>query len=100
MADDVETTWDAGALAALVSDPLVMAGLMDIANEIAADARSTAPRLTGAGADSIHAEPQPGIDPEVHVSWEREKFYMRFQEQGTKHLPARPFLIPAADRYR
>jgi len=100
MADDVTTSWDLGALAAITADPLVMANLMEIGDQIAADARSNAPRKSGAGADSIHAEPQPGLDPEVHVSWERQKFYMFFMEKGTSHLPARPFLIPAADRYR
>lgn len=100
MPDDVETTWDSHALSSVTADPLVMDGLMDIANEIAAQARSDAPRLTGEGAESIHAEPQPGIDPAVHVSWERDKYYMRFHELGAKHLPARPFLVPAADRYR
>ena len=100
MADDVTTTFDSAAVGAITADPLVMQGLMEIGDAIANLARDAAPRLTGEGADSIHAEPQPGVDPEVHVSWERQRYYMFFHERGTKHLPARPFLIPAADRYR
>lgn len=100
MAEDVTTTWDHSALAAITADPHVMAELLEIGERIAAEARSRAPRRTGQGADSIHAEPQPGTAPEVHVSWERDKYYMAFQERGTVRLPARPFLIPAADRYK
>lgn len=100
MADDVETVWDHSALAGITGDPALMGQLLEIGDQIAAEARSTAPRRTGQGADSIHAEPQPGADPEVRVSWEREKYYMAFQERGTVRLPARPFLIPAADRYK
>jgi len=100
MADDVETTWDRSALSNLTSDPLVMQALMELGEQIAAEARSRAPRRSGEGADSIHPEPQPGLDPEVHVSWERARFYMRFHELGTVHLPPRPFLVPSADRYR
>jgi hypothetical protein len=100
MADDVTTTWDHAALAALGVDPHVMAGLLEIGEKIAAEARAGAPRRTGAGADSIHAEPQPGPEPEVRISWERDRFYMTFHERGSVHLPARPFLVPAADRYR
>lgn len=100
MADDVSTTWDLGALAAITADPHVMAELLEIGEKVAADARSHAPRRTGQGADSIHAEPQPGAAPEVRVSWERDRYYMAFQERGTVRLPARPFLTPAADRYK
>jgi hypothetical protein len=100
MAEDVTTVWNSGALASLAADPTVLAGLMEIGDQIAAEARSNAPRRTGAGADSIHAEPGPGLSPEVRISWERTYFYLRFHELGAKYLPARPFLVPAADRYR
>lgn len=99
MADDVEVTWDDAAIAALEGDPHLLASLMEFGERVAAGARSAAPRRTGAGAESIHAEPHPGIRPEVRVSWSRDNYYMYFSERGTVHMPARPFLVPALDRY-
>lgn len=59
-------------------------------------AASAAPRLTGAGAASIHAEAVlDGSEWTARVSWDREHFYMRFHELGAKQLTARPFLVPA-----
>lgn len=70
----------------------------DVAARIAADAQRMAPKRTGKGAASIHAEAQP--DGSVRVSWDPAHFYMLFQEFGTQHQTARPFLRPAAYRKR
>lgn len=67
---------------------------------VALDARAHAVRATGAGAESI--QPWPGRDatgPYADVSWDRDHFYMGFHEFGTAHLPARPAVGPALDRY-
>jgi HK97 gp10 family phage protein len=66
------------------------------AEALAMTAARLAPKRTGAGAASIHAEPQP--DGSWRVSWGRGRDYMRFSEFGTKHEAARPFLRPAAKR--
>jgi HK97 gp10 family phage protein len=67
---------------------------------VALDARDGAPRRTGDGAASI--QPWPGRDqrgPSADVGWDQDHFYMRFHEDGTHTLAARPFLRPALDRY-
>jgi HK97 gp10 family phage protein len=64
---------------------------------IANYAAELAPKDTGAGAASIHAE-GPERDGSWRISWDLEHDYMRFQELGTEDMPAHPFLRPAADR--
>lgn len=59
-------------------------------------AQLLAPKLTGAGAASIHEEEQD--DGTWRVSWDREHAYMKFQELGTENHRAQPFLHPAAKR--
>jgi HK97 gp10 family phage protein len=68
------------------------------AEALAMTAARLAPKRTGAGASSIHAEPQS--DGSWRVSWGRGRDYMRFSELGTKHQGAKPFLGPAAKRRR
>lgn len=99
MADDVEVTWDQNALASVVNDPNVMDQLMEMGQKVARGAASDAPYRTGAGAASIHPEAHAGLQPEVRVSWSQDAYYLKFHELGTKYLPARPFLVPALDRY-
>jgi HK97 gp10 family phage protein len=55
---------------------------------VAAKARANAPRRTGRGAASIHAEGGKAIVGEG---------YMRFPEEGTVNMAAEPFLAPAAE---
>lgn len=74
----------------------VRAGLLEQGERRARVAAGTAPRRTGGGADSIHAEAVlDGRDHAVAVGWDREHYYMIFHERGTRYLPARPFLVPA-----
>lgn len=82
-------------------NPLLMADIMAKVEPVVEDAKANAPRKTGAGAASIRAEVDwSGEDgPAVRVGWDTDHYYMRFHELGTKHLPARPFLRPAVDRY-
>lgn len=59
-------------------------------------AQAAAPRLTGAGAASIHAEAVlDGPEWTARASWDREHWYMRLHEQGSRYMSARPFLVPA-----
>jgi HK97 gp10 family phage protein len=63
-------------------------------------ARDAAPKSTGAGAASIHAElvqTYNGVYV-ARVGWDRDHFYMMFHELGTSRMSARPFLRPALDR--
>lgn len=92
MADDVEL--NPHALTELGS--AIERDLMERAIPVVHGAQAAAPKLTGAGAASIQAEMGEG---EVAISWSRERYYMKFHELGTQYLPARPFLVPALDRY-
>jgi len=55
--------------------------------------QARAPKLTGFGARSIHAEPAfVGDEWTVRVGWSRDAYYMSFHQFGTRYLPARPFM--------
>lgn len=68
--------------------------MLRVGEQVAERAQELAPKRTGAGAASIHAEV---VDGEVRVSWDPEHFYMLFQEVGTSEMSPRPFLRPALD---
>lgn len=59
-------------------------------------AKQLAPKRTGRGAASIHSEAEL-VDGEwnVDVSWSRERYYMYFQERGTRYMRPHSFLVPA-----
>jgi len=78
------------------SNPQVRRRKQNDAREIVRWAQRLAPKLTGAGAASIHEEEQD--DGTWRVGWDREHDYMRFPELGTEHMRAQPFLRPAAKR--
>jgi HK97 gp10 family phage protein len=65
---------------------------------IARRAAVLAPKDTGEGAASIHAEQQS--DGTWRVAWDVEHYYMFFPEFGTEHQFAQPFMRPAADEFR
>lgn len=89
---------DGSAVRALESDPAVLAAVGDAADAVAERMRQRAPKATGAGARSIHAEPDPD-EPGFRVSWDRDHFYMAFAELGTERQAATPFARPAADEF-
>lgn len=96
--DDVRIVLNPRAIEDVASDPEVGRMLLERAEPIVDAARSGAPRATGAGASSIHAEIAESVRPiEVRVSWDREHYYMGFHEFGTIYLPARPFLAPGVN---
>ncbi len=79
----------------------VRRALERLGDQIAADARTNAPKDTGAGAASIDYE--VGDDDKgayVRVSWDADHFYLLFAEVGTSTRSARPFLRPAATKRR
>lgn len=73
----------------------VVQSVKGVADDLATDAQRRAPRDTGAGAASIRAE---RVGTGFHVSWDAAHSYMVYPEMGTRHIRARPFLRPAADR--
>lgn len=72
----------------------VAAAVSAAADAVVSQARRLAPKDTGAGAASIHAEPTGGG---FRVSWDEDHFYMQYSELGSRRQPARPFLRPAAE---
>jgi|SRR5215210_553361 len=88
-------------IARLVNEPVVKEACEGIAETIVERAQAAAPKASGRGAASIHAE-EGEIDgvPVIYVSWTPEHFYLRFHEEGSEHQPARPFLRPAAESVR
>jgi HK97 gp10 family phage protein len=92
-------TFDTAAIKALESNPEVLAAVGEFTDaHIVPEMRRRAPKDTGAGAESIHSEPDPDV-PGFRVSWDRDHFYMLFHELGTQHQPARPFARPTADMF-
>jgi HK97 gp10 family phage protein len=85
---------NAAEMRRLLESEGVMGGLERVGEQVAERAASAAPKDTGAGAASIHAERVGG---EVRVGWDNDHWYMLFPEVGTSKMSARPFLRPAAD---
>lgn len=72
--------------------------LENVGGQVAERAAQLAPKRTGAGAASIHAEAEvDGESAVAKVSWAPEFFYLYFHEMGTSKMSARPFLRPALD---
>jgi len=95
---DVHVVIDFEAVEEFFQSEAIKATVMDAAVEPTRRAQAAAPRATGAGAQSIHAEPyldRRNKEWQARIGWERVRFYMYFHERGAKHLPARPFLVPA-----
>lgn len=84
---------DSSQIHAIVADPAVRDELLRIGEDVARESAIRAPKRTGAGAASIRPEAVlDGDSWEVHVSWDRDHYYMYFHQVGTRKLPARPFM--------
>ena len=77
----------------LARDPHIQADLLVVGQKVAERAAALAPKKTGAGARSIHAEKEGN---EVRVDWDEDHAYMLYPEYGTRFQRAQPFLRPAA----
>lgn len=91
---------DERAIADLLTDPQVVAAIGEVADRVAGVVAARAPRRTGGGADSIHAEPADDPADGFRVSWDRDHFYMSFQNDGTAHQRARHFVEDALAQFR
>jgi HK97 gp10 family phage protein len=78
----------------------IRAALLDIGDRIARKAAADAPKRTGFGASTIHAEAlRRDSGWTVRVGWSPAADYLRFHEFGTRYMPADPFLEPAAEGF-
>lgn len=81
---------------ALLHDPGILQAIKEkFGDAILDDARPNVPVDTGQLRDSGYSEVQ---DDRVQVGYEAE--HAPFNELGTQAMPARPFLRPAAYKYR
>lgn len=85
-----------GGMAALARSLDVRDATLDAGeSRVARPAQVRAPKRTGFGASTIHAEAQlAGSVWEIAVSWAPEANYLRFHQFGTEHMDADPFLVP------
>jgi HK97 gp10 family phage protein len=98
MAGDMRVVVHDGEVRKLLDDPGMRGLMLETAQPVVSAASGGAPKRTGAGAFSIHAEAVlDGREWDALVSWTQARFYLRFHEMGTKSLPARPFLVPALE---
>lgn len=87
--------------------------VLEGAEAVAEIARGLAPRVSGSGAASIHAEVHRGAPPEAFAStyvpedenepigyagWDQDHYYMGFVEDGTEFQAPQPFMRPALDQ--
>lgn len=87
-------------LEALLQEPEVLNQMLELVEPVVMTGRMLAPKDTGAGAASIHAESVVDAQgPAADISWDREHYYMIFPHQGTKYMPPRPFLEDALEMY-
>lgn len=96
MAQVVRTIVHEREIDAMLRDPATRDMLLDVARPHVMEARGRAPKATGRGAASIHAEAV--LEPDgwaALISWDQTRFYMYFHERGSRELPERPFLVPS-----
>jgi hypothetical protein len=79
---DVDLRFNPNFEAELVRSEEVRAELMRHAYRVVARAKATAPKRTGAGAASIHAE---RVGDEVHIGWDPEHGYLKYQDYVHSH---------------
>lgn len=95
---DFHLDLDSDAIADLAADDDAEQLAQEAGDQVAERAADLAPKATGEGAASIHAEVEVDeVSAYADVSWDRDHFYMGFKELGTEHEPAKPFLRPGLD---
>ena len=94
----VTVEWDGRALSDLRTDPGVQKYTEDVAANFARTFRSVAPHRTGEGAASIQSRAS-GTKGTRRVGWDKDHFYMGYQELGTKYVRALRFASKALRQY-
>lgn len=94
--DKVRVDIDERGMAALARSVDIRDAVLDTADSrVVRPAQARAPKRTGFGASTIHAEADLSADGwEANVSWSPAAFYLKFHELGTQHMEADPFLVP------
>jgi hypothetical protein len=92
----VRVEFDERGMSQLARGPEIREALLDTADaRVVQPARARAPKRTGFGASTIHAEARLETTGwEIDASWGLEANYMRHQQFGTVHMDADPFLVP------
>lgn len=92
--------WHPSGVALLKADPILAQNILEQVEPVVVEAKTNAPKRTGRGAASIRAEFVRDQDENhVRIGWDVDHYYLKFHERGTKYLDARPFLVPALDKY-
>ena len=85
----------------LAHEEFIKHALESAAENVVQAARDEAPKLTGAGAASIHEEAEfDGHEWKMKVSWDAAHDYMRYQDQGTQYVEPVHFLEDAIQEAR
>jgi HK97 gp10 family phage protein len=94
--DKVRVEIDEAGMAALARSAEIREAVHDPAeSRVVRPAQARAPKRTGFGASTIHAEMALDVDGwEARVSWSPDAFYLKFHELGTRYMDADPFLVP------
>jgi HK97 gp10 family phage protein len=94
--DKVRVEIDEAGMAALARSAEIREAVLDTAEaRVVRPAQARAPKRTGFGASTIHAEMAlDDGDWEARVSWSPQAFYLKFHQLGTQHMDADPFLAP------
>lgn len=96
MAIDIRVDLNKRAIEDLRAENFLKDFLLTESKAIIAEAMRRAPKRTGRGAASIHAEPQLVHGEWVsQISWDRAHGYMAYQELGTRYMRPHSFLRPA-----
>jgi len=99
----VRTVWNREQIAALKTDPEVLAYVELAAQGLARDIRAVTPKRTGAGAASIQVRPPPRAKGARDVGWDKAHFYLSFQNNystlGRSTNPNFHFAQDALERY-
>lgn len=104
MATDVRVIVDDNGIRQLLASDEMRDYALEVADPIVAQARMLAPKRSGQGAAAIHSEALfAGFEWLVRIGWTDRRFYMRFQDQGTRGpwaVDARHFLEIALEGAR
>jgi HK97 gp10 family phage protein len=98
MAANVRVVWDRAAITGLKTDPGVERFATEVAVSFAWTMRALAPHLTGEGAWSIQARDSSAKGAR-RVGWDKEHYYMGYQELGTKYVRGQRFVSKALRQY-
>lgn len=99
MADNVTVRLDRAAIRALGTDPNMRRYILDAGRGFAQRAAALAPKATGAGAASIRGDISAQDPSAADVSWDHDRFYMIFHEDGTRHIAGRHFMRTTLESY-